>query len=91
MESLAQYVGALLESADTTHRSENRPRYERHLAQAARMFYAIRRDPALVQLSAVVAEERRAFGWSFLSGDDGARVEHEFNAFAQAVETVRAV
>ena len=75
MESLAQYVGALLESTDTTNRSEDRPRYERHLAQSARMFYAIRRDPALDHLAALVAEERRAFGWSFLSGDERARVD----------------
>ncbi len=86
MECLAQYVAVLQESAEATQQSEDRQKYERHLAQAARMFEAARRDPSLKKLSTVVADERRAFGWSFLAGDEGARAEREFDRFAKVVE-----
>jgi len=37
-------------------------------------------------IAELLARERRSYGWSFLSGTHGERVEQSFNALANAVE-----
>lgn len=84
---LAEYVEALAGAASETTRSEDRPRYEHHLACAARMLAAAHRRAA-GDLRRFVAEERRSFGWDFLSDECGARVEREFNRLASMIENL---
>jgi hypothetical protein len=84
--ALATYVDVLCRSAERTNRAEDRPRYQSHLAEAARMFKAIKHDRSLAGLQAIVRRERHSFGWSFLSGQEGDQAEAAFNAFATLVE-----
>jgi hypothetical protein len=83
---LAKYIEALSESAISTHRAEDRPQYEKHLAEAARMFGALRRDPTLHQLKSIVAQERHNYGSSYLSDEPGSKAEAAFDSFATLVE-----
>ncbi len=84
--ALATYVNELCKSADRTHRAEDRPRYQAHLAEAARMFRALRYERSLSELQSIVASERRNYGWSFLSDDEGSRAESAFDTFATLVK-----
>jgi hypothetical protein len=66
--------------------------------EAERALYALHREALgqLVQLIAagaseqaigdLIATERRAFGWSYLSGELGERTENAFQAVASALE-----
>ncbi len=83
---LAQYIAVLSESAGGTRRAEDRRLYEAHLAQAAVMFKVLRRDRSLSGLRALIATERRNYGWSYLSDDQGHSAESAFDRFATAVE-----
>jgi hypothetical protein len=85
-DALARYVVELSTSAAGTHRAEDRPRYESHLAAAARMFAALRRDSTLKEIKLIVADERRGYGWSYLSDHEGSRAEAAFDSFALLVE-----
>lgn len=84
-DALSMYIAELCESADQTHCAQDRPQYEKHLAAAARMFGAIRRDPTLNELRSIIAGERRSYGWSYLSNSNGQRAEAAFNSFAKCV------
>ena len=85
-DALAEYIAALSGSAGRTTRSEDRPKYERHLAATALMFSALHRGD-LEGFKMLLATERRAFGWDFLSGEEGSAAEAawtHFVDFAQA-------
>lgn len=84
--ALEGYVSVLCTSADTCSRTEDRPLYEKHLAAAARMFLALRRDPSLREITTIVAEERHGYGWSYLSAECGSRAETAFARFAEIVD-----
>jgi hypothetical protein len=88
-DALADYIETLSKSADDTRRSEDRPKYAAHLASAARMFLAIHRDRSRVELDGLVASERRAYGWSYLSDEEGDRAEAAFTSFASRVDDMR--
>jgi hypothetical protein len=85
-DALAAYIIVLAESAASTHRAEDRPQYEKHLAVAARMYAALRSDATLQTLRALINTEIRAYGWSFLSDDEGRRVEAAWGAFVAEVD-----
>ena len=81
----ADYIGVLEASRAHTSRSEDRSAYERHLAHAASIAAAaIRGD--LARLRVLVAEERRDFGWGYLSEQVGREAESAFERFAERVE-----
>lgn len=82
LDALATYVEVLSSSAEGTRRAEDRTRYSQHLAAAARMFAAIRRDPSLHGLYRLIGEEEASFGRDFLSGDEGSTAETAFVTFA---------
>lgn len=84
--ALAAYVGVLCRAADQASRAEDRPRYEKHLAEAARMFKSLHADDAVRELKSIVARERHNYGWSFLSDEEGQRAEAAFDLFARLVE-----
>ena len=87
LAGLAKYITVLAQSADRTHRAEDRPMYEKHLAAAARMLPAMHEDPRLRSLAGLVADEKRAFGWSYLSDDEGDAAERAFSEFADLVDS----
>ena len=86
--SLAEYVEVLASSLDNTKHANDRSVYEKHLAVAARMLVAASKENGIKELREIVAEERRSFGWSFLSGEEGERAERAFNHLANLVEAV---
>jgi hypothetical protein len=84
-DALAKYVRIVGTSADSTHETNNRPLYDLHLAQAARLFADLRAgDMAAVRER--VADESRAFALTFLAGRDGEAAERAWHAFASLVE-----
>ncbi len=86
LKALAQYIATLDKSSKETTRAEDRGRYEQHLAASARMFEAVQRR-ALDELKELIASERRAFGWAYLSGPEGEAAESAFNNFAKHVDS----
>jgi len=83
--ALAKYVSILEESARTTHRAEDRSIYEKHLANSAKMFLAIESEDPLGSLKRLVSDERRFYGWGYLSGAAGEAAESAFNEFAEFI------
>jgi len=88
--ALAEYVSALSKSEGTTSRSEDRVTYQRHLASAAVMFAAIHQGDVL-RLKEIVDGETRAFGWGYLSGDEGSAAEAAWTRFVGVVRSALAV
>jgi hypothetical protein len=87
LAGLAKYITVLAECADRTHRAEDRPMYAKHLAAAARMLPAIQEGARVRSLASLVADEKRAFGWSYLSDAEGDAAERAFGEFADLVES----
>jgi hypothetical protein len=77
MAALAEYVNTLETCLERTHQAEDRTMYLRHLAAAAQMFAAAQRSDVR-KLEALLSEEKRQFGWSFLTGDGGQQAEAAF-------------
>jgi len=69
-DALADYIRGLIQSLATTSRAEDRTRYVSHLAAAARIFAALRSSDATA-VEQLLADEERAFGWSYLSDKEG--------------------
>ena len=88
-KALAEYISVLQTSADITHQAEDRPKYSRHLACAARMFLAIENYSSLDKLLQLVDDERHSFGWDYLIGSAGDTAEAAFNTFATLVESAK--
>ena len=82
---LCVYAKVLSKSADATTRAEDRAIYTQHLAAVARMFAAAQ-EGQREELEKLIASERRAFGWGYLSGAEGAAAERAFHEFAKTLE-----
>lgn len=82
LDDLAAYVEVLTESADNTRHAEDRPRYQAHLAAAARMFAAIHKGDE-AELKRLIDSEEHGFGWSYLSGEEGNRAHSAWAAFGR--------
>ncbi|HWM41859.1 MAG TPA: hypothetical protein VNP36_05415 [Burkholderiales bacterium] len=89
LDNLAKYVSALDRSAQGTHRAEDRLTYTQHLAAAARIFAAAHAGRTS-ELQALVASERHAYGWGYLSDAEGSTAEKAFDEFAKTVEAANA-
>ena len=89
LANLCKYVAVLAKSADETTRAEDRSTYTKHLEAAARLFVAAYLDRS-AELEELVAGERHAFGWGYLSGPPGKAAEHAFDEFAKTVESKHA-
>ena len=88
--ALADYVFALSKSTDTTSRTEDRATYERHLVSVEVMLAAIHQGDVL-RLKQIVDDETRAFGWGYLSGDEGSVAEAAWTRFVGIVRSAVAV
>lgn len=87
-DALAEYIDTLATSAAHCHHANDRPLYDKHLAAAAIMFASFRRTGSTTVLKEYVAQERRAYGRSFLSGPEGEGAESAFDRFAKLVESL---
>ena len=81
---LTQYIRTLDASAGACTRAEDRPLYQAHLAEAARMFAALSAPDAHAKLLAIVQSEVQSYGRGFLSGAPGEQAEAAFQRFAAA-------
>ncbi len=86
IDALAKYIGVLTEGASRTSRAEDRLLYTKHLAEAAIVFTLIHQDAPPQQVRDKVVQERRAFGWGYLSGSEGEAAEAAFQEFAKLVD-----
>ena len=89
LEALAQYISVLSRSAESTNYADDRPIYTKHLAEAAR-FFVLAHANRIPELAALVHDERRSYGWGYLSGDFGSQAESAFNKFATFIESLAA-
>jgi hypothetical protein len=87
LTALANYIQVLAEASEQTSRAEDRRRYTDRLAASARMFVAAHQNSEALQT--LVADERRAYGRSYLSDEAGARTERAFDEFAAIVDERR--
>jgi hypothetical protein len=85
LDGLAKYVAVLQMASRQTHRAEDRPSYTKHLAAAAQFFEAAHTGH-LEELRSLVASERHAYGWGYLSDAAGSAAERAFDDFAKLVE-----
>ncbi len=86
---LAEYRAALVEGAGLAP-PEEQSLYASHSRELEQIVALASIASGLGQLAALLATERRAFGWSFLSGEHGARVESAFQALAAALKVSHA-
>jgi hypothetical protein len=89
LDALAQYVEVLSHSSHTTTRAEDRSTYTGHLAAAAEIFTCLH-SGRLADAKAIVSEQRRAYGWGYLSGGEGAAATTAFDRFASIIEASHA-
>jgi hypothetical protein len=82
LDDLAEYVNVVSGSMDRTRRAEDRSAYVRHLAAAALIFQSLQQSD-FAKAVEQVADEARAFGWSFLDGEEGRATEAAFARFAE--------
>jgi len=86
LANLCNYAEVLAKSADETTRAEDRTVYTQRLAAVARMFVAAYHGQR-TELENMIASERRAFGWGYLSGVEGTAAEQVFDEFAKIIES----
>jgi hypothetical protein len=79
LNALTDYVTVLERSIGTTSFANDRPIYQGHLAVAASMYAAVHRGASPSELREKVAEERHAYGWGYLQGNEGAAAETAFH------------
>ena len=89
LDALAQYVEVLSHSSHVTTRAEDRTIYASHLAAAAEIFLCLH-SGRLSDAKAIVGDQRRAFGWGYLSGEAGAASTTAFDRFASIIEASHA-
>jgi hypothetical protein len=85
IDALAHYVEVLSRSAHATTRAEDRSTYTGHLAAAAEIFACLH-SGRLSEAKEIVSDQRRTYGWGYLSGDEGAAATPAFDRFASMVE-----
>ena len=85
LDDLAEYISVLSASLEKTRHAQDRSVYEQHLAAAASIFQSMRQSN-FHQARQHVATEKRNFGWSFLSGEEGRAEEVAFVRFEKLFE-----
>jgi hypothetical protein len=69
LNDLAEYVGVLSASLETTRRAEDRSAYVAHLAASALIFQSLVKDDFSRAREHLIAEQQ-VYGRSFLAGDE---------------------
>jgi len=86
MEALGEYVSVLARCARVATAKSDLHLYQLHLADAARMLAAIREGDEM-RLAEVLWQNHRAFGTSYLSGDEGETACSAMMKFAKFAES----
>jgi hypothetical protein len=84
---IAEYR-ATLQASEPLAPLEERRSYAHHIQELSQLCSLLSAGAPSSSIAAVVVGERRAFGWSFLSGEHGARVEQAFHLLASALEAL---
>ena len=83
---IAQYREALAGGAALASADE-RKLYALHTKELEHLLELLSSGAPYADIAKLIATERRAFGWSFLAGPHGERVERAFHALAAVLET----
>ena len=86
LSAVVAYINVLSASAEATSRAEDRPRYESHLASAARLVALLVGDAPSDDVQQWFRQEDRAFGWGYLSGEAGQAAEEAFEGLKQQID-----
>jgi hypothetical protein len=84
LSELAGYVSALSNGMRVAPEHE-KVRYRDHLVAAALLLGSLWTDNA-VETKRLITEERRFFGWDFLTGESGSLAESAFARLATFIE-----
>lgn len=84
LPEVTSYIEVLAASADATTRAEDRPRYEAHLAAAARLFALLAAQDTRA-VAAWFRSEEHSYGWQYLSGDCGNATHGAFVELTRAL------
>lgn len=88
ISTLVATYRSVLQESEPLAPPEERRLYSRHREELARLSALLDAQAPSADIAALVAGERRAFGWAFLSGEYGARVERAFHLLASALEAL---
>ena len=75
-----------LEGALEIDHSQERIHYLRHKEILDELESLLANSANTESIQTLLGKERRSFGWTYLSGDHGSRVESAFNALANGFE-----
>ena len=84
-KALAEYIAVVAKSSVETTRTEDRGKYQFHLAQAALMFLAIEKDASIEKLRQIAGMLRQVYRLNPLHGHPGKNAESAFDAFTKTV------
>jgi hypothetical protein len=88
ISSLVAMYRSVLQESEPLAPPEEQRLYFHHSNELARLSSLLDVQASSADIAALVAGERRAFGWAFLSGEHGARVESAFHLLASALEAL---
>ncbi len=78
LNQITEYIGVLNKSLTETTYSADRIKYQKHLASASLIVKSLL-DDDMNSLKTVIEDEKRSYGWDYLSGEYGENVEQSFN------------
>ena len=84
LEKLTEYVLALSEALANDGNANDRPLLTSHLAASAEMFALLHRHKEIAAIEALVNNEIRSHGWSFIAGKSGDIIANKWVAFTEA-------
>ena len=82
---IERYRAALLSGLSEAPEGE-RPHYEIHLRALQDLVKEIDEKESVESIGVHISRERRSYGWSYLSGQHGSRVEGAFHELATLIE-----
>jgi hypothetical protein len=89
--ALIEDYQAALHLAEALAPPSERQLYEQHGKALAQLCGLLSAEAPSSEIAAAVASERRAFGWSYLPGAHGERVETAFGVLAKALDQLHLV
>lgn len=86
IEQLLEEYRCALSSGVVDAPADERGLYELHMQSLEQLAALLSADSPAGAIAVAVASERRSFGWSYLSGAGGERVERAFHTLASELE-----
>ena len=84
LAKLNDYVLLLSEAQEKDNYANNRPMFTKRLAAAAEMYALLHKNHEVTAIDALVQQEIRAHGWSFIEGPYGENIASAWVAFTKA-------